>query len=297
MNYCIIGASAAGINAIESIRAYDKKSNIALISDEDFSPYSRCLLSYLLAGSLTKEHLHFKPKDFLEKNRVNFQRGVKAERILYKERKVLLSDKSQIPFDKLLLATGARPKIPRIPGIEKRGVYPLRTLSDAQKIEGCIKAGLETAVVLGGGLIGMRSAYALAKRGVKVKVVVKSPHILSQAIDQPSAEIVQGYLEKRGIEVLTKTDVIEISGQERVEEVTLDNGKRIKAGLVIIGKGVVPNSELAEEVGIKIREGILIEKNLETSLKDIFAAGDVVESFDLTSGETSLNPLWPVAVE
>jgi len=296
MRYVIIGGSAGGISCAESIREIDKKSQITLVTDEVFPLYSRCLLSYLLAGSITEEGLYFKGKDFYKTNGVEPILGVRAEHIDVKARNISLSNSKKIDFDKLLIATGSRSKMLDIPGAKKSGVFALRTVRDARGILETLK-DVKTAAVLGGGLIGLKAAYALSKRGVKIKVVVKSGQVLSQIVDQKAAAFIHARIEKEGIEILKGRDAKEIVGRDGVEGVILDNGAKMDCQLVVIGKGVEPNVELAKDSGISVGYGITAGDRLNTSQKDIYTAGDVAETRDIAMQERSLNAIWPCAIE
>ena len=296
MHYVIIGGSAAGISCVEGIRETDKKSKITVIGDEKVPLYSRCLLSYLLAGTINEGNLYFKKKDFFETNKVEALLGVRAAQIDLKNKCVKTSDKKKIEFDRLLIATGARSKMLEIPGIDKKGVFALRTVKDANGIEAVLKK-TRTAAVLGGGLIGLRAAYALNKRGIIVKVVVKSPQILSQILDKTAADLMQARVEQKGIAIMKGLEASQILGGDAVKGILLDNGNKLDCELVIVGKGVEPNIELAKEAKIVSRWGIVSDEYLQTSSKDIFAAGDVAETNDIASGESALNAIWPSAVE
>ena len=296
MNYVIIGGSAAGISCIEGIRQTDKKSKITLISDEKFPLYSRCLLSYLLAGVINESNLNFKPTDFFEKNNVEAMLGVRANSINPTAKIVTTNNKKKIEFDKLLIATGARSKMLDIPGVDKKGVFALRTVKDSRDINAMLK-GARTAVVLGGGLIGLRAAYALNNRGIIVKVIVKSKQIFSQVLDVVAANLIQGRVEQKGITVMKGLAAKEILGKDSVEGVILDDGTKLECDLVVIGKGVEPNLELTKTSGVKVKWGIVVDDYLQTSVQDIFAAGDVAETNDITSGEAILNAIWPAAIE
>ncbi|MBN1383628.1 MAG: NAD(P)/FAD-dependent oxidoreductase [Elusimicrobia bacterium] len=294
MNYLIIGASAAGISAVESIRTIDKKGKITIVSDENYPIYSRCMLSYYLAGSIPEEKLKYREDNFFEKYEVNAIIGKKVRKVL-KDKKVELTDGSALSFDKLLIATGSRSKMENIPGIEKEGVFGLRNIDDAKKIEKRLDK-TKTAVMLGGGLIGLRAAYALHKRGVKVTVVVRSKHVLSQMLDEEGAGFIQRKIEREGIEVLTGLSAKEILGGKDVTGVMLDNGKKIDCGVVIIGKGVQANIELVQDAGVKTEWGIIVDEFLKTTVSDIYAAGDVAQMNDLVTGESTINALWPDAI-
>ncbi len=296
MQYVIIGASAAGISCAESIRSSDKRSKIVVITEEEFPLYSRCLLSYYLAGSIKDDGLYFKDKDFFSKNEVETLLGVRADKIDPKGKAVMLSNNKKVAFDKLLIATGSRSKMLGIPGIQKKGVFALRTVKDANGIMEMLGKS-PNVVVLGGGLIGLRAAYALRSRGIDVKVVVKSGQVLSQILDEVSAGMIQEKIESSGIGIMKGLDAKEISGDGNVTGVLLENGNKLDCGLVVVGKGVEPNMDLAKSAGIDTAQGIIVNDHLETSCRDIYAAGDVAQTRDVASKESTINAIWPCAVE
>ena len=296
MKYLIIGGSAAGVTACETIRKYDKKSFITLISDEEFPLYSRCLLTYLIAGSIDEPKLHFKDKDFYEKNNIKTYLGKKAVSIDAKKKVVFLKDGTKLSFDKLLIATGATPKSVDTPGVNKKGVLTIRKIDDARAIIDLL-GKVKKVAVLGGGLIGLRDAYALRQRDKEVVVVVKSPQVLSQMVDMDAAGIIASLLEKNGIKIMAGVAAEEIRGKESVEDILLDNGEKLACQLVIIGKGVKPNTELASSAGLNVKDGIVVDEFLQTSDKNIFAAGDVAETYDIARESKRINALWPCAVE
>ena len=192
MDYLIIGGSAAGINAAEAIRSKDKKGKITLVSQEEFPLYSRCLLPYYLAGSIDQERLKFKPKTFFKDNNIEAILGVVVKEVLPDKKKVILSNKKELPYDKLLIATGSSSQMLNIPGADKKGVFGLRTIKDAIGIKDLLKS-VKSAAILGGGLIGTRSVYALKPHGVKIKVIIKSNQVLSQILDTEGAGIIKNH--------------------------------------------------------------------------------------------------------
>ncbi|MCM8771356.1 MAG: FAD-dependent oxidoreductase, partial [Candidatus Omnitrophica bacterium] len=180
--FIIIGNSAAGIAGIEAIRQKDKNSKIVVISDEDYPSYCRCLISYYLAKDIKEENILYRTQNFYQENNIELLLNKKVIRVEPKKNYIICEDKTKIGYDTLLIATGARPKFPEIKGIKKRHVFGFRTIKDAEDIEGLL-AVTKAACVLGGGLIGLKAAYALKKRGVDVKVVIKSGQVLSQILD------------------------------------------------------------------------------------------------------------------
>src|SRR3989339_1561644 len=294
MNYIIIGASAAGISAIEAIRSVDKNGKITVISDENYAIYSRCVLSYYLAGIVTEDKLKYRNDNFFKNNNVEAILGKKVVSVL-PDKKVKLSDGTELTFDKLLIATGSRSKMESIPGIEKEGVFGLRNIDDAKKIETRLNK-TKSAVMLGGGLIGLRAAYALHKRGVKVTVVVKSKHVLSQMMGEEGASFIQNRMQEQGINILTELAAKEITGNKEVKGVILENGNKIDCETIVIGKGVQPNIELVKNTNIKTDWGIVVNEYLQTTSIDIYSAGDIAQSSDLITGESTINALWPNAI-
>jgi NAD(P)H-nitrite reductase large subunit len=296
MRYVIIGGSAAGISAVEAIRSVDRTSPIELFSREGTPFYSRVLLSYYIAGAITKEELHFRPLEFFSENRVTAHLGQRVERVLPESKSIRMEDGREYPYGRLLIATGSSPKILDIPGKEKKGVVVMRYIEHAQEIVNRLEE-IRTACVLGGGLIGLRTGYALSVRGVKVKILVKSGHVLSQMLDRESAEMIQGTMREHGVDIRTGRDAVEIVGKESVEGIILDDGERINCQLVVIGKGVQPNVDFLTSTQIKVNEGIVADETMRTNLPEIYVAGDVAETYDLSAGRMGVNAIWPCAFE
>lgn len=296
MNYLIVGNCAAGVNAIEEIRRLDKDGKITVVSDENFPAYCRCLITDYVAGTHKKEDLLYRDSDFYAKNKVNLILGKRISKIDTSKKEVILHNEDHLPYDKLLIATGASPKPLGIKGERKHGVFGFRTLHDAKEI---IKLGDKTkeAIVFGGGLIGLKAAYGLKKRGVNIQVMVKSPRVLSQVLDTEAARIVGRWLQENGISIQTGIGPEEILGEDEVREVKLDNGEKIPAKLIIMGKGVASNTSLVENSPIKTHWGIITDDFLQTNLEGIFAAGDVAETRDIPTGNMTVNALWTAACE
>jgi len=296
MRYVIIGGSAAGVSAIEAIRSLDHSSQIELFTDEKLPLYSRVLLTYYIAGAISKEELHFRPLEFFMENNVTPHLGERVKAVSPDSKSIETEDGKGHSFDKLLIATGSSPKTLDIPGVDMEGVCGLRNVEHAQKIISRSDK-TDTACILGGGLIGLRDGYALAARGLKVKMIVKSSRVLSQMLDEESSAMVQERLQEHGIEIRTGRDAVEILGKGSVEGIMLDNGEKIDCQMVIVGKGVDPNVGLVSSTGIEVKEGIVADENMRTSVPDIYVAGDVAETVDISRGGTSVNAIWPCAFE
>ncbi len=292
----IIGNSAAGISAAENIRKKDKSSKITILSSEDYTGYNRCLISYLLAGDIKEDKLIYRPKDFYSENKIELLLNKKAVKIDPKKNQVVFEDKAKADYDILILANGSSPKFPEIKGIQKNGVFGFRTIADAKSMLELAPIA-HTACILGGGLIGLKAAYGLRKRNLDVKVIVKSARILSQVLDKESSEMFASRLIENGIEIIFGSDASEIIGNGEVKAIKLDSGKVIACPLVVVGKGVKPNIELIKESGIKHDEGILVNEYLQTNVPNIYAAGDIAQTYDPILEEPAVNAIWPNAIE
>ncbi|MCM8800485.1 MAG: FAD-dependent oxidoreductase [Candidatus Omnitrophica bacterium] len=292
----VIGNSAAGISAVEAIRKVDKTSKIIVISDEDYPSYYRCLISYYLAGQVREEKLLYRSESFYKENNIELRLNRKVMRVEPKRNRIILEDKSQLSYDSLLIATGASPKFPHLAGIKKRNVFGFRTIKDVKEIEKILPVA-KNACILGGGLIGLKAAYALKKRNIEVKLIVKSKQVLSQMLDYKAAGFVQKKIEENGIELIFGQDAVEIIGDGELKAIKLDSGKVIGCSLVIVAKGVSPNTDLVKDTPINVREGIIANEFLQTNIPNIYTAGDVCEGFDLVLNAPSVNALWPIAVE
>lgn len=294
--YLIIGNSAAGIGTCEGIRRVDKEGSIVVISDENMPAYCRCLTSYFIGGKVTEDGLLFRPRDYYEKNKITPILGKKVLKIDPAENCIELEGGRRIAYSQLMLGLGASPVMYDIPGKEKPGVYVLRTYEDAKKISLAAKPG-KKAAVLGGGLVGLKSADALHHRGMEVWIIVTSPQIMSQTMDRDGADILRKQLEENGLHVMTEMEVVEIVGKDRAEGVKLKNGEVLPAEIVIFAKGVRPNVKLAKEAGIACDYGITVDAHMRTSVPNIYAAGDVAEAKDFISGAKYIHAIWPNAVE
>jgi nitrite reductase (NADH) large subunit len=295
--YVVIGGSAAGLAAAEAIRHKSKDAKIAIISDEPGRPYNRPLLSFALDGTIPTDLLFARVEHYYTSWGFESLTGNKAEGLDPQKGHVVLDNGQKVDYDVLLVATGSSPTLLDIPGINLEGLFCFRTNKDMDGVNACLKDTTQ-AVVIGGGLVGIKVADALQKRGVKVTVLITSAFPLSQIADETSAAMAADVLTAKGVHFITRTSPVEIQGKNgRVARVVLENGETLPCELVVVGKGVVPNTRFLEGSGIRIERGIKTDSQLRTSFPNIFAAGDVAETLDLVSGYPDLHPLWPAAVE
>ena len=294
MGIVIIGNSAAAVGAIETIRKVDRSISITVISDEPHSVYSRPLISYLLAGEIKPEQLYYRPKDFYEKNRVRTLLGRRVVKTYFEKKIVQLENGKKISYDRLLIATGGKPFVPKMEGLDKPGVYTFTKLEDAKKISSVLK-DVQKAVVIGGGLIGLKAAEALKKRNIEVTIVELADHILSLTMDETASSILEKALKKEGIHLITSNTVEAILGDGRVESIRLADGKLLKTQLVVVAIGVIPNVDPFKETSLHIEKGILVNERMETNLPDVYAAGDVTQAYDKILKSYRTIPIWPHA--
>jgi len=291
----IVGNSAAAIGAVEGIRSVDKQGNIILISDEPYHTYSRPLISYYLAGKVTGEKMYYRPTNFYEQNGVRALLGKKVLSLDTKNKEVAVGDNfNVISYDRILLATGGKPFIPPLDGVDKKNVFTFIKWDDVKKLAGVARKGAR-AVIIGGGLIGLKAAEALTIIGVKVTVVELADRILSAILDGSAASMVQSYLEDRGIEFELNTTCEEVLGNGEVEGVKLKNGKSLACDFLVIAIGMVPNTDLTRGTSLEVNRGIIVNERMQTNLPEVYAAGDVAEGYDVIHGERRLLPILPNA--
>ncbi len=296
MEIVIIGNSIASISAIREIRKWNSKSLITVIARESLdlkTPYySPVVLPYYIEGRLSKEDLFSIRGDFYKRMGVNLILGEKVISVDPK-RKIVLTEKGEYRYDKLLIASGASPRILDIRGAKNKKVYVLRTYEDAEKIK---SDDSKDVVIIGGGPVGIESALALLKFKEKITVIEIAPYILSTVFSRIVSEMIEKQLVERGIEILKDEEPLEISGNP-VKSVKT-NKRRIKCSSVIMGVGVVPNTDFVKGVvNLEPREGIVVNEKMQTSEPDIYAAGDCIELKSVIDGTIRPFPVWLNAME
>lgn len=294
MKYVVVGNSAAGLFAVEELRRRDPEGKITVLTADNVPYYSRCLTTYYIAGDIPLGRLYLRPDDFAPRLGLEIAYGAEVTGLNVQKQVVITQDGREWPYDRLLLATGASANTLTVPGADLPEVFTLRHMSDARAIDALIPSCRE-AVVVGGGLVSLKSAYALLKRGLKVTVVVSSTRVLSQMLDNRSARYVAGHLANHGLNLILGADVAGINGREHVESVTLSYGRELAAQLVIVGKGVRPNTGYLAGSPIAVGQGIQVNDRLETSAPNVYAAGDVAETWDRVLEKYTVNATWPNA--
>jgi NAD(P)H-nitrite reductase large subunit len=292
----IIGASAAGLAALEAIREVDKECAVTVVTKEKGPLYSRVGLTHFLDGTVKAPGMNMRSPDYARQMNATILTGLAAVHVDPKARTVKLSNRKTLKYDALLVASGSSAVILPIPGANLRGVYPCITRNDAVNIDRAIPR-VRQAAVIGAGLIGIQAVDALVKRKKRVAVIEMMAHVMPAMADVTAAEIFEDMLRERGHRVVTGARAAEILGKAgRVAGVKLENGGVVPCQLLIMAAGVRPNLEFLEGTRIQKKQGLLVDAHQQTSIKGIYAAGDVAETTDLLSGQRVVIAIWPEAL-
>jgi len=298
--YVIVGGSAGAVGAIEAIREVDADGTITVISEETPPAYSRPMIGEFLSVDPSMRKLAYRSEGFWQRNRVETIVGKKAVGVDLAGRCVKLDGGEKVYFERLLIASGSRPVIVKVNGIEKGGVFTFTTLADALTLKERI-ARSRRAVVVGGGLIGVYAADVLSDLGVKTTIVELRERILSLLLDQVASEIVKTRIQEKGVDVITGHSVQQILGKQddgsEVGAVVLDDGKVIACDIVVMAVGVRPRIELVQGTGINVNVGIVVDRFMRTNVPDVYACGDAAEAYDFILNDNRVLPQWPTAYE
>ncbi len=296
MKHVILGNGPAGVIAAEIIRKRAPHDQIVMIGSEDAPPYSRMAIPYLLMGNINESGTYLrKDSDHYQKLRIEQVHG-KVIAVDIKAKKLELEGGQPIQFDKLLIATGSVPVQPPIPGIDLPGVHPCWTLEDARAITKLAKPG-SRVLQMGAGFIGCIILEALASRKVELTVVEMGDRMVPRMMTSVAGGMIKKWVEDKGVQVHTSTKVEAITKANSGLTVKLSNGETLEVDLVISATGVRPNIAYLKSSGLEIQTGILVNEQMQTSHPDIYAAGDVTESIDFSTGERIVNAIQPNAAE
>ncbi len=292
--YLIIGNSVGGIAAAEAIREVDGNGSLAIVSDEPYPAYSRPLIAKYLTHERTLDGMLFRSHGFYEQNKIELIAGKVVSAIDFSAKTATLDGGDVIIWDKLLLATGGKPMVPPLKGMDKKGVFSFITLDDAKAIDEYLHK-VRRVVVIGGGLIGTSVTDALVQRGVSVSVVEMKDRMLNVMLDEPASAKVEEAVSGAGVNIIAGHTVNEIRGDDTVTVAVLDDGHEIPCEMVVVAIGVSPRLELVKDSEIKVNRGIVVDGRMTTSLPDVYACGDVTEAYDFVYGSGRLTPIWPNA--
>lgn len=299
MKYVVIGASAGGLATAESIRKYDKNGEITVLTREEFLPYSRPAISYYLKGKVKSRDMLLREPSYYRSSKINIVTGANVKAIDVEGKFVRVGGK-KYAYDKLCLATGSKPFVPPMKNVDgKENVYSFLDLASSKAIKAVANADTR-AVVIGGGLIGMKAAEGLSKICKSVDVIEFAPRILPSILDAKSAKNVKKYIEEKGgIKFHLEDTIVEAKSKGKtIKSVVLKSGKELKCDMLVVAVGVRPETELAEKAGLEVNRGIITnDATMQTSNADIYACGDCCVSTDMLDGSRKIIALWPNAVQ
>lgn len=294
MDYVIVGGGPSGVIAAETVRGIDASGSITLVGDESEPPYSRMAIPYLLAGDIGEEGTYLRHGTrHYENLKIDVRRG-RVQRVAPDKKAVALEGGETLPYDRLLIATGARTSRPPIPGIDLPGVEGCWTLDDARRIAERARPG-SRVVLMGAGFIGCIVLQALAARNVRLSVVEMADRMLARMMDETGSDMIKRWCENKGVNVLTSAEATAVEAANGALHLTLKDGGSIDADLVVCATGVVPNTDLLEQSGVDTDLGILVDLRLETSVPGIYAAGDVAQGPDFSTGKREVHAIQPTA--
>lgn len=292
MRYVIIGGSAAAIGCIEGVRSVDKTGEIILITGETEWNYSRPLISYLLEGKTTRDKMWCRPDSFFTRNGVTVKAGVLATTLDAGDRTVRLSTGERLAYDRLLAATGSRPFVPPILGLETvERTFCFQTLSDASALAEALRPE-SRVLILGAGLTGVKCAEGIRGLCAQIAIADLAPRVLPAVLDDTAAAMVQARMEEKGVRFYLNDSAAAFRGNTA----RLQSGTELEFDVLVTAVGVRPNTQLVADAGGAVDRGILVDGRCATTLPDVYAAGDCAQGYDAVSGEKRMLPLWPNAV-
>jgi phenylglyoxylate dehydrogenase epsilon subunit len=293
--YLIIGSSHAGLAALEAIRLQDENGSITMVTREDSLPYSPTILPYVISGEMAAEDIQLRDQSYFDQLSVTFKSGSTVSGINLKEKWVNLASGEKINYEKLLLATGADASIPAFPGIDGVPYQVVRTLEDALKLRQSFQEA-KSAIVIGAGLIAMHTAENLAQSGLQATLIVRRQVSLFAYFDGAAARLIEGIFSDHGVTLATGSGVSEISpAGDGGCQVTLESGRVISADLLLLATGVKPRISYLDGTDIQVDRGILVNENMQTSVKNVWAAGDVAQAPGFFDAGKTINATLPNA--
>lgn len=289
--YVIIGNSTAAIGCVEGIRSKDKDGEIVLIASENHHTYARPLISYLLQGKTDEERMKYRPDSFYEENHVTAKLGETVTKLDPEKKTVTLKSGEEIPYEKLLVATGSTPFVPPMEGLDTvPEKFTFMSLDDAHALESVLTKD-SRVLIIGAGLIGLKCAEGIKERVKSITVVDLADRVLPSILDETGSAIVKDFLEKQGIEFHLGDTAAKFAGTTA----TLKSGLTVDFDVLVIAVGVRPNTSLVKDAGGEVRRGIAADDTGKTTLPDVYAAGDCAESFDISAGVNRVLALLPNA--
>ena len=289
-NFVIIGSGVAAVNAAKTIREYDKGSNIFIFGEEPLLPYKRIKLSKDLYSDLHSEKVLIKKKKWYQDNHISVFINTKVVKINTDEQFIVTSNEAVFSYHKLLICTGANNRRLEINGINKKNIFTIRDMKEADELKGHLE-DKESVVTIGGGVQGLETAWSILKAGKKVSIVEVAPLLMRRQLDTKSSLLLKRRIEKEGVKVYLNTSIDSILGKESVTGIKMNDNSQINCDSIVYSIGVTPNTKLVHDTAIKLNRGIVVDEKMRTNIDSVYAAGDVAEVNNEIEG------LWGTALE
>ncbi|WP_088346183.1 NAD(P)/FAD-dependent oxidoreductase [Bacillus cereus] len=289
-NFVIIGSGVAAVNAAKTIREYDKGSNIFIFGEEPSLPYKRIRLSKDLYSDLHSEKVLIKKKKWYQDNHISVFINTKVVKINTDEQFIVTSNEAVFSYHKLLICTGANNRRLEINGINKKNIFTIRDMKEADELKGHLE-DKESVVTIGGGVQGLETAWSILKAGKKVSIVEVAPLLMRRQLDTKSSLLLKRKIEKEGVKVYLNTSIDSILGKESVTGIKMNDNSQINCDSIVYSIGVTPNTKLVHDTAIKLNRGIVVDEEMKTNIDSVYAAGDVAEVNNEIEG------LWGTALE
>ena len=286
--YLIVGDGVAGARAAVKIKEADPTGEVRIFTDEAFPFYYRVRFPEMIAGEVNAKDIIIHSTDFYRNKGISLHLEEKVIEGNTDKKEVVSEKGEKYPYDLLLVATGGSAFVPPIKGVEKSGVFTLRSMQDAIRFKEFM-GNVKQAILVGGGLVGLETGGALLRKGINVAVIEYNPRILPRQTDSEGSKILQGRLEQMGFSFYLNGQSEEIVGKDKVEGLRLKDGRTIEGQMVIISAGVRPNTALGTALGLEVKNGVVVDDQMRTKMEGIFAAGDVAEHRGRVYG------IWPAA--
>ena len=294
--YLIVGASHAALSALHAIRLYDAQGEITVVTKEESLPISPTVLPYVVSGRSDPARVHLRHADYFDRLKVDYRRRQAVSAVDTAQSRVHLADGAEIGFAKLLIATGAAPAVPPIPGLSTVRRHVLRSLEDALALRQALPRA-KRVLVLGGGLIGMHAAENLVEAGSQVTVVEMQPHVLPGYLDAEASAIIERAFAARNVRLATGRRVAAFAAQGEGCRATLADGDMVEADLLLVATGVAPATDFLRGSGIETDRGVIVDDWMHTSAANAWAAGDVAQAKGFFDAGKIINGILPDAVD
>lgn len=295
MRHVIVGAGTAGFNAVTTLLSIEPRADVTLVSAE--APYARMVLPYYLSSEISESNVYTVAPERLADLGVKLRLGRRARGLDRAAKRLLLEGGESVEYDDLLIASGSSAVRPPVPGLAGSGVYDHWTLADTQALRGLVRAGAEVAII-GAGFIAFTIVNPLLHAGCRLTLIEREPHVLPRMLNPEAAELVEEWLRRHGVGVITGADLQHVAaspgGRQRLQ---LAGGRPVDADAVIVATGIKPNLGWLEGSGLEIGDGLVVDEQLRTSDPAIYAAGDVAEVADAATGQRMVMAIETAAME